>query len=322
MIMPPNTRPALVINAWQPAPLQVEPWIREMYPETEKINLPGTGRSVGGRPAYSWEAQDGGQRVLMVVFQSGDRIFQLALNTEQQNYAELYDVIQSIELLDKKASQAPFGLGYIFPQPSLATSNADDVHPNAQTCSTCGETDASTNPYPCCSSYGNCTWKAEERRAGANSFVFGGSGRDAYRWMELKYQYSPDNAQGGNIPTAGAVAVFSTTFGSLGHVATVKAINSDGSIVVTEQNCNLTCTRDNTYSYDTHLKKLAGYIYNGSTAPNPSYKTVSSTIGTEVIVDDRPSGTRYYFRAQGPGSYESGYNGNYRAWRRDLSDSS
>jgi surface antigen len=193
----------------------------------------------------------------------------------------------------------------------IDTTGAGGFSPKSTSCANCGETDSSANPYSCCPTMGNCTWKAEQMRSGDNNFSFGGvSNRDAYRWMSLAAT-SSGFAQGGTIPTVGAVMVFIDDFGGRGHVATVKGILADGGVSVTEQRCDETCTEDRDYGKADLVKYLAGYIYTGSSAPAPLAKTISST--GETVIPDYTSTSSYYFGTYGPGCAMS-YNGGERMW--------
>ena len=77
---------------------------------------------------------------------------------------------------------------------------------------------------------GNCTWYAYEKRAEMGEPLTNDLG-NANTWALRAYDrgFSVDT-----VPSTGSV--FQTTQGALGHVGIVEAINTDGSILVSEMN--------------------------------------------------------------------------------------
>jgi surface antigen len=311
---------SFAINIWAPRPKNLAAWIFENLPvRPHEVDLELVEYTIGGHTAYAFEVSEGegAATATMIVFQSNDFVYQIAVPTMKSSANQALNIARSILI---EADDEPADLKFVLPsRPRSAF--PPSVPPQtlkAASCTGCpGETDGFTNSYPCCTTFGNCTWKCEQLRSGADNFFFTGSGRDAYKWMDLEYSTAGQSyAQGGSIPAAGAVIVMIQSYCTscqLGHVATVQSIGADGSVTVTEQNCGSTCGRTNTFSTTTLRTYLAGYIYNSSSTPNPTAKAVSSTIGTETIIDDYNFSNAYNFLAKGPGTKES-FNGGYRAW--------
>ncbi|MEP6743710.1 MAG: CHAP domain-containing protein, partial [bacterium] len=296
----------VTINVFQ-KPEGLKDWLREKQSrdiDNGWLNFDSSKAIVSGQEAYMWRTprtQD--YSGISVAIQGNEYLYYIGFPAPGPGLGKIEAVIVSLVVgLGSGSTELASSVQDLL-------SNSPDV-PQVQIC--CGETDPSTNTYPCCSAgTGNCTWKSEERRSGSNNFVFGGAGtgRDAYRWMSLARQYT-SNAQGGNIPVVGAVLVAIASYGGVGHVGTVSSINSDGSVMLVEQNCDTTCTRTHTYDITWLRTYLAGYIYNGSSPPIPTPKNVGTG---ETIVDDFNFSNTYNFLASGPGATVS-WNSNERAW--------
>jgi hypothetical protein len=188
--------------------------------------------------------------------------------------------------------------------------------------SCCGQTqDGYKNTFPCCApGTGNCTWFVESQTPGDNNFDFNGQRpRDAYTWLSLGYSspFNPNNPMsfGGTIPAVGGVLVLTKITGRpQGHVAKITAIQSNGTVSVREQNCDLTCTRDKTYDAAFLRTNLAGYIYSTGSAPAWWFQAIAgSKVGDATIVDDYTFSDHYSFNAEGPG-HAASFNGGLRAW--------
>jgi surface antigen len=310
---------SFAVNIWAPRPENLEAWIFENLPvRPHEVDLELSRYVIGGYAAYAFEVSEGSTgKATMIVFQSNDFVYQIAIPATKSSSDQALNIARSILI---ETDSKPANLKSVLPIRPRSTfpPTAPVGTLKAASCTGCpGETDSFTNSYPCCDTFGNCTWKCEQMRSGADNFFFTGSGRDAYKWMDLEYSTAGQSyAQGGNIPAAGAVIVMIQGYCAscqLGHVATVQSVGSDGSVTVVEQNCGATCGRTNTFSTTTLRTYLAGYIYNSSSTPNPAAKAVSSTIGAETIIDDYNFSDVYNFLAKGPGTQES-FNGGYRAW--------
>ena len=235
-----------------------------------------------------------------LVFQDRHHVYQIGFPATGVNSGHLEKLLNSLLAGGGGITELPVDL------PA-----GQSLMPKVASCSNCSDSDTSTNPYPCCSRYGNCTWKAEQIRPGSNNFSFQNtSGRHAYRWMSLARAYT-GYAQGGTIPVPGAVLVAISAYGGYGHVGTVKSIGTDGSVAIVEQNCNVSCTRTKSYSAQWLRANLAGYIYEGTSAPTPKAKVISKTGSTTM--EDFNFSNVYNFTTYGPGSPMS-FNSDERAW--------
>lgn len=282
-------------------------WLADarMLPASEgaEVQFTPAAATVDGRDANIWQTMETSAIGMQVVFESDRYFYVVGLSMPLADPLAVQELIESIATGGNGVTELPIEFGEAVGNP-------------VPVAACCSDSDSYANTYPCCPTYGNCTWKAERDRSGNNNFYFSGSGRDAYKWMTLARQYT-SYGQGGTIPAVGAVLVASDDVGSgLGHVGTVKQINSNGSVVLKEQNCGLTCTRDKTYDTTWLRQYLAGYIYTGSSAPTPTAKSISST-GQTIIEDYSTTTNVFNFAGYGPGSFMSS-NGGQRAWGRST----
>jgi surface antigen len=255
--------------------------------------------TLDGREGFIWRTEEAGSSGVEAAFQGETYIYVVGFRVPLGDPEAMTRIIESFTTGGNGDTTLPINLT------DLGTAALP-----ISACTNCNETDSYANSYGCCSTKGNCTWKAERDRSGANNFSFSGSNRDAYRWMTLARQYT-SYAQGGTIPTIGSVLVAIDDYGGLGHVGTVTAINSNGSIVLSEQNCGATCSRTQTYATSWLLRYIAGYIYPGSTAPTVTARTVGTS--GETVIEDYNFSNVYNFGTFGPGSFMS-FNANERAW--------
>jgi surface antigen len=264
---------------------------------------------VNGFDGYIWRTGERSQMTGALVFMGDKYLYQVTFPIESAEQGEVREFLLGMSVgADKRPTRLPD-----VREPGVPTEDLSGeqlIQPASMTCSNCGETDTYANSYSCCSApYGNCTWKTEERRAGDNNFIFTGSGRDAYKWMSLAWSNTSYGA-GGTMPQVGAVLVASKLYGTVGHVATVTSIGSNGSVTVVEQNCSLSCTRTKTYDATWLRTNKAGYIYKGS-APTPTARNIAAS--GETIIDDFNFSGTYNFSTFGPGSPMS-FNDSYRSW--------
>ncbi|MCU0286278.1 MAG: CHAP domain-containing protein [Acidobacteria bacterium] len=295
-------------------PLDIEGFIKNnvaAYSSSKVQDISSVKATVSGCPGYAWVSKDRDNVIgAAVVFTNRDYLFVVHITAAgTSNVFALDDLVQSISAGCEGSTNLAFDLANLdYPcEASLLV----------QTC--CSLTDSSTNNYPCCTTPGNCTWYCEYRISGSNSFPWYG---DAYMWMyNAKYNGTKTYPTGGTIPEVGAIMVFDNGWYTYGHVAYVTGINANGSINVAEQGCDSYCTRNGSYTTTTLRSYLAGYIYADGSAPQPSYKTVSGTVGVETIIDDYGFSSTYYFQAFGPGRYYGAsaygwgtYNGGYNSW--------
>lgn len=279
------------------------------------LDLTNNKAQVNGRNGYLWSrpasAQDGPGGGLLL---DGDEyLYLVEFLTTNNDLGVIEEVIRSVVVGDRR------GPTYL----PLHMRSLESYTTQSASCSSCGETDAYSNNYSCCAPKGNCTWKCEERRSGANNFYFGGvSGRDAYKWMSLT-EDKTTYAQGGTMPQVGAVLATIDDVGGVGHVATVTSINTNGAVTVAEQNCPTssfpgTCTQSKTYATSWLLTNIAGYIYNSSSAPTPTAKSISAS--GETTIEDFTFSNTHNFSTYGPGCTMS-FNNGYRAWGTSTSGS-
>ena len=137
----------------------------------------------------------------------------------------------------------------------------------------------------------------EKTVPGDYNFDFGGQRpRDAYRWISLSHNVG--FSCGGTIPVPGCILVFRAGGGFLGygHVCYVTAVNSDGSVEVTEQMCDQSwgCHRGHTYSTTTILDELAGFIYYNMAMQEGTPKAIGTS---ETVIDDWNGSNVYNFAA-------------------------
>src|ERR1700680_2634358 len=99
---------------------------------------------------------------------------------------------------------------------------------------TCGTFSDRTNIYPCCANHGNCTWRVWYQ-AQINWGVNLHDWHFANQWWA---NAAKDGYNESSIPAVNTIAVNTTVKGT-GHVAWVTQVNSDGSVLVSEMNCNL-----------------------------------------------------------------------------------
>ena len=273
---------------------------------------------LSGKEAYLWkiESTSGHDKSgFVLVAKQDERVFQFGFPEDPRDPAAIVSILESIVIGEEGPTKLP--LDFSDPGATSALAKTSSC-PGCTAANT--DSDTYTNGYPrCCTTHGNCTWKCEQMRSGSNNFSFGGvSGRHAYRWMTLARQHT-SYALGGTIPTVGAVVVAGKSVGPYGHVATVTSIGSNGSITVSEQNCDYTCTQPKTYDLAWLRTHLAGYIYSSSTAPSATPKTVASS--GETVIEDHSGTNIYHFSTSGPGSFMS-FNGNERSWGTHSTGSS
>ncbi len=304
IILTQSQRGSIGISVFSEVP-DIKEWIRSSHKNAIADGLMGFEKSRGtisGREAFYWSAPASAHDVAgtVLVFQGESYLYQIGFPTLETEPGTVEILIKTLSI----GSGGPTDL-------QIYKNEITGFTTKSTSCTNCGENDSSNNPYNCCPVLGNCTWKAEQMRSGADNFAFGNvSGRDAYKWMSLAALGS-GFAQGGTIPKVGAVMVFIDDFGGSGHVATVKGIMANGTVSVTEQRCNETCTKDIDYDKSILVKYLAGYIYPGSSAPAPLAKTIQAT--GETVIEDYASTSSYYFGTYGPGCAMS-YNGGERMW--------
>lgn len=308
-----NSYEAVAIKVFN-KPGDVEGFIKNnvgAYAASKVKDLSAVKAAISGCTGYAWVSKDRENVIgAAAVFTNENYLFVIhigAANTS--NVFALDDLVHSISAGCEGSTNLSFDLASLdYPYEASIL---------VQTC--CSLTDGSTNNYPCCGTPGNCTWYCEYRISGANSFPWYG---DAYMWMyNAKYNGTRTYPTGGTIPEVGAIMVFDNGWYTYGHVAYVTGINANGSINVAEQGCDSYCTRNGSYSTTTLRSYLAGYIYADGSAPAPSAKTCSGTVGVETIIDDYNFSNVYNFQAYGPGrSYGASaygwgtYNGGYNSW--------
>lgn len=326
-VLPPHgaqSADSFVVNIWAAQPENLAAWLYENASvQPSDVDLSEVENSVGGHPAYAYETSEGKgeSRVAaqMIFFQSERYVYQIAVNTTPPYAAQSLAIARSIEV---DSANTTFDLDPVLPELSRSAASASGpsvITARGSTCVGCAsETDSYTNTYECCAPKGNCTWKTEQVRSGSDNFKFGGTGtgRDAYRWMDLQFSKpSRSYAQGGTIPAVGAVVVLIKGYlsSSVGHVATVTSIGSTGSISVTEQLCGSRCGQSTTIATSTLRTYLGGYIYNSSSPPSPSTRSLATTVGSTTVVDDYTFTNIYNFTTVGPGTKET-FNGGNMAW--------
>lgn len=255
---------------------------------------------IAGQDGYSWPLKDQGRvKGGTLVFSNSKYLFTLNFTaTTNSDISTIDDLIHTLWVGGSGPTDLSFDLENIeYPDASVMY---------VTTCCT-GYTDPTNNGYPCCSPPGNCTWYCEYKISGADSFPTYG---DAYMWMYFaRYSTTKTYSTGGTIPKAGAIAVFDTNYGSVGHVAYVSSIGSNGSITVSEEGCPNVCPRTAIYTTTDIYQKLAGYIYVSGTPTSTAKSCSGSSVGATTYIDDFNFSNVYNFYTYGPGRRYNDNNG-------------
>ena len=128
---------------------------------------------------------------------------------------------------------------------------------------TCGGSYSYGNPYPCCGNGGNCTWwvwKQAKDIWGVSLPGWGNANTWATYARNAGYTVS-------STPAANTIGVSLSGATGLGHVVWVTKVNTNGTVQVSEMNCNW---GSGGVKYTTYYTSYfsGGFIYKKSAAPD------------------------------------------------------
>ncbi|GAK48860.1 N-acetylmuramoyl-L-alanine amidase Sle1 [Candidatus Moduliflexus flocculans] len=153
----------------------------------------------------------------------------------------------------------------------------------------CGGYASPGNPYQCCSNGGNCTWWAWRQAQyvwGINLPWFPGDSGNARNWAT-----SAQNAgyMVLSTPAINTIAVSTTGATGYGHVAWVTKINTNGTIEVSEMNCDYGSGGFKLTTYYTSYFN-GGFIYSSSS----SYPSTCNCNGSDPVLTCRIASGQTY----------------------------
>jgi surface antigen len=111
---------------------------------------------------------------------------------------------------------------------------SDNIDRSMAGATSCGGQSSPGNPYPCCSNGGNCTWWVWKQAKDVWGVSLPGMG-NANTWASYARSYGYPVS---STPTINTIAVSLKGATGWGHVAWVTNINTNGTIQVSEMNCD------------------------------------------------------------------------------------
>lgn len=215
--------------------------LEENFQNLEYIFLDGKGKSSVGKGringidailSSNLQEDNGNLPHLSVFFQTDKFIYRINHPYREKNNIETYlAFILRFKLQDRKNIE-----DYSIEKLQLPRKNETlglGLLKKVKAADTCGGYTLTGNPFPCCSSGGNCTWWAIYKRSDLkNKITWGNAGQD---WIN---QANQANLPVYSDPVQGSIVVWGPNGDRSGHVAYVNSVSNSNLFNISEMNCS------------------------------------------------------------------------------------
>jgi len=108
---------------------------------------------VNGIEGYMWRTMEGAQEGIILVFTGDAYLYQVGFSADGPDQAEIRDLLQSISTGTGVDGQTILPVDVLQWDPNTPSTFLPEIGVLAASCTNCGETDAYSNSYTCCTSF-------------------------------------------------------------------------------------------------------------------------------------------------------------------------